>query len=332
MANRVEMQVSDRIGRAIKEKSAPGYVVGWIKNGGQKVLPFGNFTYDQNAPLVREDSIYDIASITKVFTSGILLKLIGKNQLSLGDNLVKFIPEFGNYPEKKSVTIKNLLEYKLNLAIPSMASLKNERAEQIIKTITEAQLREAPGTKYLYTNSTTMLMGLVAEKISGKKLNILMEEYFFTPLKMSRTTFGPLEKFSKGEIVPTEMDDWRGGLVHGQVHDESAYTLQKTGVCLGAAGLFSTVPDLLKFAEMTLNADKYSGLGWEHNESIRMGKYAPEIIGKSGFTGCMIMLNKTKNTSLVILSNSIYPKRPVDAKSRNSVRRDVADIVFGAPF
>ena len=70
------------------------------------------------------------------------------------------------------------------------------------------------------------------------------------------------------------------------------------------------------------------GLGWELNEPDRMGKYAQEIIGKSGFTGCIVMVNPKKHSSLVILANRTYPRRPSINEPIRSFRRDIADIIF----
>ncbi len=346
--------ISKKIEESIQKKIFPGCVIGWIKNGKKKILPFGKFTYEKDSTIVKKDSIYDVASITKVIpSSSLILMLINQNKIGLEDPIIKYIPEFGNYPNKKDITIKHLLTYTLDLIIPSMASLKDKSAKEIIETIITAPLRKKPGLDFLYTNATANFLGLIIERVTKQRLDKFAQEYLFDPLNMSKSTFHPLDKFKKEEIVPTEVSEWIGDLLQGMVHDESTYVLQNDGRYLGVAGLFSTAPDILKFAEMILNkgslngknffsedlilemskdqlnvSSGHIGLGWEMNIPSRMGKYAPEIIGKSGFTGCMLMINLKKQSCVIILSNSVYPKRPLKIGPRNELRRNIADIIF----
>ncbi len=350
----MEDLVVKRVQKAIAEKVFPGCAVGWVrKNGEQKIIAHGNFTYEAGSRAVKENSMFDIASITKTIPASFsLLSLIDRGDLNLEDRLVKFVPEFGNFEDKKEVTIKHLLTYTLDLDVPAMSSLKNSTAGEIMDIITKARLKKTVGSRFLYTNSTAFFFGLIIEKVTGKKLDEYADEYFFEPLKMSRTTFHP-ENFNKEEIVPTEIDEWRGGLLQGVIHDESTFILNKKYIS-GIAGLFSTVPDLLKFQEMILGGGvrgeiRYlsegiikesetnqladigacAGLGWEMSDPMRMGRFFKEIIGKSGFTGCMVMINIKKEIALAILSNRVYPKRPDDGGAAiNGVRRDLADIIF----
>lgn len=343
--------ISKRIKKAIEDKVFPGCVIGWFENGKYNLLPFGKFTYDENSKNVKEDSIYDVASVTKsIPTTMSLLTFIDSGKVALEDKISKYIPEFKN---KDEVKIRHLLTYTLDLEIPKTSELLDKSAEEIMSIILKAKLKSPPGTKHLYTNVSATLMGYVVEKVSGKKLPEFARDYFFGPLEMNKTTFYPLNTFSKEEIVPTEIVDWRGGLVQGKVHDESTYILQNGGYHFGAAGLFSTAGDLLKFTEMILNngflngkrflseriigemgkdqlsfSDVHVGLGWALNEPIRTGKYAPEIISKSGFTGCIVMINPKKHSSLVVIANRTYPKRPSEVETIRGVRRDVADIIF----
>ena len=326
-------EIEKRIEVAISEKVFPGCVVGWIKEGKRTILPFGRFMYDEGSQSVKEDSIYDVASITKVIpTSTAILTLIDWGKLSINDSVTKYIPEFGNYPDKNNVAIKHLLTYTLNLDIPSMASLKDKPASEVIHIVLSAPLREKPGLNFIYTNSTAILLGILVERITGKRLDMFAQEHFFNPLGMTRSTFHPLDGFNKEVIVPTEISEWRGGLLQGEVHDESTWILQKEGYYLGAAGLFSTAPDILKFTEMIMSRwsldNEEIGLGWEMNDQNKMGEHALHIIGKSGFTGCMVMLSPKKQSSLVILSNRVHPKRPENGDAINAVRRDIANIIF----
>ncbi|HYF28838.1 MAG TPA: serine hydrolase domain-containing protein, partial [Candidatus Paceibacterota bacterium] len=100
---------------AIKERTFPGCVVGIIKRNGERmVLPFGRFTYEDSAPAVRENTLYDLASITKSIPTGSLaLQLIDQGKLRITDKLIDHIPEFNN-SDRDTVLVKHLLTYTLD--------------------------------------------------------------------------------------------------------------------------------------------------------------------------------------------------------------------------
>jgi CubicO group peptidase (beta-lactamase class C family) len=349
-----EEQLDNRIQQAIEEKVFPGCVIGFVtKNGDRFIKPYGHFTYDSGATVVQPDSIYDVASITKSIPgSCALLKLIDEGKADLDDPVAKYIPAFGTDPAKRAVTLRHVLTYTLDLDVPGMSKLKDKTPEEIIDYVLKAKLKTLPGTTYFYTNSTAMIIGLIIQKITGEGLDVFSKKIFFKPLKMKRTTFHP-EELQKGEIVPTEFDEWRGRLVQGEVHDESTFTLQSK-YYLGAAGLFSTVPDLLNFLEMLIhqgsfgkhhffskdmiarmhtnqlkNIGQSEGLGWELHVPEYMGTTcSPHTFGKTGFTGCLVMVDPEKGKGMAFLSNRIHPKRTQSHEAINAVRKDVATIIF----
>lgn len=278
-----------------------------------------------------------------------------KGKVGLEDKVQDYLPEFGNYPDKESVLIKHLLTYTLDIDVPSTTSLKNEPAQKIVDIMVKAPLKSKPGDRFIYTNSTALITGLVINKISGLTLGVFADQYFFKPLLMTNTTFYP-ERLDKSKIVPTEIDDWRGGLIQGKVHDEGTFTLQKGGYYLGAAGVFSIADDLLNFLEMLLRMGLYNGkryfseaivkemhtnqlatdkeevgLGWDLNSKYKMGDLSSnQVFGHSGFTGSMVICDPVFSVSIVILSNRTFPKRPPTGDAINSFRHDVADIIFGS--
>lgn len=349
------MNIKDQITQttevAIRSKVFPGCVVGVIRaNGERQILPYGNFTYDADSSVVDEDTIYDVASITKSIPSASLaLQLIDEGRLKLNDLLIDYVPEFRN-SDRENVTICHLLTYTLDGN--GLAYLKDKSAAEIFDVIRTRDFEKRPGTVFKYTNIPAALLGLVVEKIFDDTLDQLADEHFFKPLKMSRTTFYP-ERFPKTEIVPTEIDDWRG-VVQGVVHDESAFACKQEGKIVGYAGLFSTVPDLLNYLEMMLNRgtfngrkyfskeiveqmgvnqipelNEFTGLGWELNQPRYMGKYCSEhTFGKTGFTGTLVICDVVKGIGYVILSNRIYPKRSADSAAINAFRKNIGEIIL----
>ena len=301
----MKKEIRSRIRRAIDEGVFSQCVVGVLKgppaDGERFVLPFGG---------VKEDAIFDVASVTKVVPTALLANhLVREGKLSLSDQVVLYIPELKNQ-YKDDVLVQHLLDHTVGYG-PGfrLSAHKDKSAEEIFQAVYSAPLIYRPGEKFFYTNTASVLLGLVVERVFRKRLDEFAQEILFGPLGMNRTTFHPLEKFQKEEVVPTEKDAWRGRELRGEVHDESAWKLQQEGYVPGSAGLFSTVSDLLNVLEMFLQKKEESFM-------------------KTGFTGCSIHLDKEKGMGLVILSNYTYPHRKKDSVLINEVRRDIADIVF----
>jgi CubicO group peptidase (beta-lactamase class C family) len=348
----LETLINQRLERAIAEKAFPGCVAGIVRtNGDRMVIPCGAYTYDRGATPMTEDSLFDVASITKAIpTSSLALTLIEKGALSLNDRLIDYVPEL-SMTARDRVLIRHLLTQTLNFGF-RLSNYKDCTSEQLLKVICSTEFLDAPGTSFYYTNATSILLGLVIDRLSGKSLASYADEVLFGPLSMTRTTFFP-ESHGKENIVPTEFDAWRGRLIQGEVHDESAFTLRDKMVA-GSAGLFSTVPDILNFLEMLLRGGESrgkrfllpqtleaiqtnqvtlpgvcTGLGWELCQSRYMGKRCtPRTFGKTGFTGSVCMVDCGKGVGFTLLSNYTFPKRKPDMAMINSVRSDCADIVF----
>ncbi len=342
----------DRLNRAVTEGVTPGGVVGMIrKDGTRHVIPFGRLTYDTDSPYVTEDTIYDVASLTKSFVTGSLaLQLIDEGKLRTSDKIIDHLPEYQR-SDREQACIKHLLTYSLDGF--SLAALREFSPEEIRKRILMHEVRRAPGTAFNYSNIPAYLMGLVIERMCKSTLDMLADEHFFVPLEMTRTTFFP-ETFSQEKISPTEID-FRG-VVQGVVHDESAWVFKtKAHEVVGHAGLFSTAPDLLKFLEIFLHGGEYrgkqyfskdmithmttnqlsdigecTGLGWELNQSRFMGRTVGEhTFGKTGFTGTLAVCDIARGVACALLTNRTYPHRPPDSSAINALRADVSDSVFG---
>lgn len=340
----MEEKIKEIILKALKETAFTACVVGIVDQNGQRiVLPFGEG--------VKENSIFDVASVTKAIpTSSLALQLIDQGKLSPNDQLIRFVPEFAN-SDREKVLIKHLLTYTISFTF-RLSDYKNNSPEEILEAIFKGEFEVRPGTKFVYINAAAILLGLVIERILKNKLDVLADDHFFIPLQMTRTTFHP-EKFSKEEIIPTEFDSWRGRLIHGEVHDESTYTLNKKMV-VGSSGLFSTTPDLLTFLEMLLKGGEFKGrkyfseriiremetnqikhlhdsmgLGWELNQPRYMGHFCtPQTFGKTGYTGCLVLIDRQKGKALTMLTNYTFPHRKPDKALINRIRSEIADIVF----
>lgn len=350
-------KITERAHRAIQDKVFPGCVVGVVHTSGEKiVLPFGRFTYEVDSKEVQSDTIYDVASVTKMIPlSSALLWFIDRGEISLDAKITEFIPEFGTSEEKQMVTVRHLLTYTVDLDVPSMSTLKDRSAKELMEIVIRAPLRRPSGTSLLYTNSTAALIGALLWRFSGKMIDVLADDIFFRPLGMNQATFHP-ENTNTSLIPPTEIDSWRGRVVQGEVHDESTAIMQKEGIYLGVSGLFSPASDLLIFLEMLLRGGELNGtqyfsegmvermhtnqlesigekvgLGWDLGSRHKMGDLcSDQTFGHTGFTGTMVTCDPAQDVGIVILSNRTYPKRSATSDAINSFRHDISDIIFSS--
>lgn len=312
--------------KAIEENVFPGCVVGWVKkNGEREIFPFGKLTYDEDAPEVREGTVYDVASITKsIPTASLALQLIHTGKFELSDTVSKYIPELKN---DYGATVEDLLRYRVHG--PQFSPLQDKTPGEMLAHIF-AQGFEEPAGKSHYTNLPAFLLGLIVERVTGNTIDVLAQRSFFGPLEMSRTSFFPE---NKNDVAPTEIED--GVEVRGIVHDESARVFAKAGRAVGHAGLFSTAPDILNFLRALLEGrlayvvdGARKGLGWQLKAAF-MGSHAgPHTFGKTGFTGTSFVCDTERGIAFVILSNRTYPKRPPNGQAIEVFRANVADIIL----
>src|SRR3989344_1607067 len=322
----MDERVSKRIEKAIAEKVFPGCVIGTLRKGEHEVQAFGNVTYESGSPRVEEDTVYDVASVTKsIPMASLASSFINEGKLALDERVRTSLPELNN---DHGTTIEDLLRYRVHGV--QLSKLRYKTFEEIRTHALEHGFDGPPGES-VYTNMPAFILGLILEKVGNASLGALAHRNFFEPLEMNETTFFPSPEL----CAPTEIDE--RGEVRGLPHDESAYVFAKTRRAVGHAGLFSTAPDLLHFLEALL-AGNYpfivegaeEGLGWQVNDANFMGRYTrPKTFGKTGFTGTSVLCDIPRATALVIISNRTYPKRPQTTDAINAFRRDIADIILG---
>src|SRR5207237_10007563 len=118
-----------------------------------------------------------------------------------------------------------------------------------LQKIEPMDLVHEPGTKSVYSDLGEILLGEILERVAGQDLESFARDRILGPLGMKDTTYRPGPALLP-RIAPTENDPWRGRVLRGEVHDENAYAL---GGVAPHAGLFSTAPDLARFAQMLLD-------------------------------------------------------------------------------
>tara|TARA_B100000029_G_scaffold322010_1_gene314399 strand:- start:6735 stop:9605 length:2871 start_codon:yes stop_codon:yes gene_type:complete len=298
---------------------------------------FGSHDYKENSSKVNNETIYDIASLTKVIvTVPIIMKLINQKKLSLDHSIHQYFPEFsGDWKDK--VTIRHLLTHSSGL--PSYYKFylddRINGKKDMIDYILNIDLVSYPGSKYEYSDLGFILLTEIIENVSKKRLDELSKSLLFRPLQMKNTFYNPKQQYFS-RIPPTEVDTiYRKRLIQGEVNDENTYLM---GGVSGHAGLFSTASDIGNYAQMILNGGLWKGYRFFNNEQINyfttvqnipqesdyaIGWDTPSNNGKSsagdyysigsfghlGFTGTSIWLDPNKNVIIILLTNRTFPNR-----------------------
>ena len=340
------------IEKAIIDSAFPGAVLLVSKDG--KIIhekAYGHFTYNSDSKEVSLNTIFDLASVSKVIgTTTAVMMLIDGDEIHLDDKVIKYLPEFNNNG-KENITIRNLLLHNSGLAAFKKYYDIYSTAEEVINDIMNLTPEQEPGSKYVYSDLGLITLQKVIEKVSGKSLDKFLDENLFTPLGMTSTMYNPPPEL-KDNCMPTELDDfWRMRQLQGEVHDERAYMLN--GVA-GHAGLFSTANDLAKFLQMILQKGNYNGkqyikpetvemftkkqseqssrgLGWDTKspEGSSAGKYFSLLsYGHTGYTGTSVWTDPLVNSFVILLTNRVYPTRNNNKLSQ--VRPLIHDAVYQA--
>jgi CubicO group peptidase (beta-lactamase class C family) len=303
---------------------------------------FATTAYDNIiSRLATIDTLYDLASITKLWTATAFLIAARENGISLETPLWHFVSEFDE-TELREVTPRHLLNHTNGLHL-HIQSLTHVSPDEWLGRIAQAGLTTPPGQQVRYTCTAYFILGKLIEQWSGMTLDQFMGSRLIEPLGLQRTLYNPLSSFATEAIAPTEIDEATGEPWRGVVHDEAARAL---GGVSGNAGLFSTAADLGRFAQMWLNNGAYEGrqllhpedahralfeavpaenfrqgLGWHLDVSSWMSPHAPAgTAGHLGFTGPSLFISPERHICIV-LNNRVYPTRagPVRLKYLRSV-------------
>jgi CubicO group peptidase (beta-lactamase class C family) len=334
---------------AMEEAVAPGVTIAVGRNGHIAYMKgYGYIDWNQpGSPKADTNTLYDLASLTKVIATTTLAMILEEGgQLDISRTVVSYLPEF-NSPEKAQITVKQILTHSGGLEAGANIYATARGREQYLYQINARPLEYTPGSSMVYSDWDMIILQLVMERITGKTLDVLANEKIFKPLGMIDTQFQPSIAL-RPRIAPTQVDEARGGLLWGTVHDENAWAM---GGVAGHAGLFSTAKDLALFSMMILNGgegangvrivkpatiarwtarqgkESTRALGWDSPEggSSAGQFFSPWSFGHTGFTGTSIWIDPEKDLFVVVLTNRVNPTR---SNTRHvQLRRDVADAV-----
>ncbi|XVV04163.1 serine hydrolase domain-containing protein [Actinosynnema sp. CA-248983] len=297
----------------------------------------------QRVPMAR-NTIFDLASISKLFTSIVVMQLHERGAFDLDAPVARYLPEFG-VNGKDVITVRQLLTHTSGLEpwLPLWSRYPDVPSR--IKAVMDVAPKNKPGTVYTYSDLNLITLGVLSERLSGKKLDVLVAEGISGPLDLDDTGYNP-PAAKLDRIAATEFQTGRG-LVRGVVHDENAWSL---GGVAGHAGVFSTAHDLATLGQAILNGGRYGharilqpdtvrlmltdfnqgfpgnahGLGFELDQRWYMGALtSPKTAGHTGFTGTSLVLDPLSNSIAILLTNRVHPTRTWG--SINPARRVVAN-------
>jgi CubicO group peptidase (beta-lactamase class C family) len=325
----------------------PGAVLAIGLQGRLAILPAGRLTYAADSAPVAAETIYDIASLTKVVaTTAMAMILVDRGLLQVdlpaAGFLPDFVPPYDNsedplWSARGEVTVRHLLAHTSGLPAYEKFYVRARRREHVLEEAISLPLEEPPGAKTVYSDVGFILLGEILERLAQEPLDAFCQREIFGPLEMRSTCFNPPEGL-RSRIAPTEQDDlFRKRLICGEVQDENAWVM---GGVAGHAGLFSIAGDLASFSQMMLEEGRAGsrqlirsqtigeftrayaaqqgsarGLGWDKPgaPSSSGRHFSTASFGHLGYTGTSLWIDPEKQLFVVLLTNRIHPARANDA-------------------
>jgi CubicO group peptidase (beta-lactamase class C family) len=341
---------------AIASNKCPGGVLWLERNGTAYHKAYGNRALVPEREAMTQDTIFDMASLTKVVaTTPAVMLLVERGQVKLDAPVRTYIPKFTG-EGRELVTVRELLTHTSGLPPDIETKTDWHGWNTAIQKACAIKLESPPGTVFKYSDINFILLGEIVQRVSKTPLQVFVQREIYGPLKMTDTGFLPPKK-KLPRIAPTEVVN--GGPWRGMVHDPTA---RHMGGVAGHAGLFSTASDLARYARMMLNLGKLDGVRIFKPETVRLMtsvQTPPEVstryglgwdidspyagsrgdifpigsYGHTGWTGGSLWIDPFSKTFVIFLSNRNHP---TEAGNVVALRRELgtlaAEAVVGFDF
>jgi serine-type D-Ala-D-Ala carboxypeptidase len=307
---------------AIAEQAFPAASVAVVYRGDLVALrAFGRYTYDRDSPAVTSDTIFDLASVSKVAaTTNAAAILWERGKFDL-DSAV---------PGRPELTIRSLLTHTSGLPAYGKLFEQTRDREKLLESAYATPLEAPFGSRTEYSDIGFIILGDVLEKLTGEPLDRFSQRAIFDPLGLKQTRFCPPPAW-RSRCAPTRDDDYfRHKIIQGEVNDENAWVMN--GVA-GHAGVFSSALDVAEFAHCWLRRGSpilkpetvaeftrqqpgtMRALGWDRpTQPSSSGQYfSPESYGHLGYTGTSLWIDPTRDLAVVLLTNRTWPDAKIQA-------------------
>lgn len=325
------------VGNAIAGRVFPGAVIEVGRGAGPLFTSaFGTETYAAGSPRVDAQTIYDLASLTKVLaTTALMTAEVATGRLRLTDRVRHWVPQWTG-EERQAVTLRDLLEHASGLPghRPYFKTRAGRPSFEI--AICEEPLDYTPRTKSIYSDPGFMLLGFAMENAANAPLDRQFHAWRDRELgEGTELSYRPHDSW-RPRMAPTENTE-HGGERRGEVHDENAAAL---GGVAAHAGLFGTAaavgacarwwmrsPSLPLFSTKSTVPGSSRALGWDTMlPSSSCGAYlSARAIGHTGFTGTSLWIDPDQDLYVVILTNRVHPTR--DGDGIQELRRALHDAI-----
>jgi serine-type D-Ala-D-Ala carboxypeptidase len=320
------------LGCAIDQHIFPGATAAITHRGKLIALKaIGRFTYELDSPRVKPETIFDLASLTKIVaTTPASMLLFERGKLALEQPLVDVLPEFASADlRRRNVTFRMLLAHSAGLPAYVKLFQTAGNKQELIRQALQVPLVHDPGTHAEYSDIGFILLGEALERITGEPLDRFCDREIYTPLGLGHTRYLPPTDW-KSLIPPTQQSQpQRPRAIQGEVNDENCFVI---GGVAGHAGVFSTALDVSIYAQCLLNGGSAlfrpetveiftrgedfppgtsRALGWDTpSRPSSSGQYfsAPSY-GHLGYTGTSLWIDPERRLSVTLLTNRTWPDR-----------------------
>ena len=351
----IDNRIDSIVNSAIAAKAMPGCQL-LVMHRGRVVLDrcYGSLSYADSAAPVTKETLYDLASLTKVTATTLaVMKLVDQNKVGLNDKLSRHLPYLKG-TDKERITVKQVLSHCAGLKAYDALWQQTSNRDSIMLLIASSKLN--PDNSYVYSDFGFMLLADMVEHISGQPLDTFMAENFYDPMGLLSTTFRPLDNnFIPSDIAPTEQDSLRG-LIRGVVHDPNAAAM---GGVSGHAGLFSNAREVALLMQMLLNGGQLDGQRYLREKTVKTftsrhferqgnrralgfdkqlfnpsknGQVCAEAsqnsYGHTGFTGTMLWVDPDVDLIYVFLSNRVHPSASPNKLAQMNIRTDIQSCIY----
>lgn len=315
----------------VAQRAFPGAATAVTLEGNVIALRgFGRLTYDASMPEVTGETIFDVASLTKVMAAtSMAMLLYERGVLDLEAPVVGVLPEFGGGGERSRVTARHLLAHTSGLPAYEKLFERAHSREEIMDAACRVPLIAEPGDHVEYSDLGFIVLGVLLERLADERIDAFSAREIFGPLGLSRTGYRPPAEWRE-QIPPTEDDKtFRHRIIQGEVHDENTSVMDGVSA---HAGLFAPAADVARFAEWMLAGGRpvvrpdtvklftspqpvrngYArALGWDRvSPPSQSGHhFSQPAYGHLGFTGTSLWIDPERRLSVTLLTNRTWPYR-----------------------
>jgi CubicO group peptidase (beta-lactamase class C family) len=289
----------------------------------------GRFTYEPTSPQPTSDTLFDLASLTKILaTTAMAMILYERGLLDLEMPVISIVGEFsGEDPRRDEVTLRMLLAHSSGLPAYEKLFLRARTRDELLAAAFSTPLANDPGSHAEYSDIGFIVLGVALERLADETLDRFCQREIFGPLALTHTTFNPASELRPAIPPTTDDQTFRHRIIQGEVQDENASVL---GGVAGHAGLFATAHDLATFAHtllqggspilrpetITLFTTRESSpegtsraLGWDTpSPPSQSGSYfSQRSYGHLGYTGTSLWIDPDRALSIILLTNRTWP-------------------------